>query len=80
MHIRLRIHPRHERSLASHLAAEGFPPTATGNGELEVLFPGSALLFAAAAQLDLWEARCDCVTGLVIEPPTLQRRRALPSR
>ena len=43
-------------SLAAHLGRQGFPAAHIGAGELEVLFPGSAGIFAAAAELDLWEA------------------------
>jgi hypothetical protein len=48
--------------------AQGFPPTTTGEGELEVVFPGSASIFAAAAELDLWEARGGCAIDLIIDP------------
>jgi hypothetical protein len=77
MRVRLHIHPGQQRSLASHLAAQGFPPTTTSEGELDVLFPGSASIFAAAVELDLWEARAGCACRLVIDPLTAPRGRAL---
>lgn len=74
MRLRLRIHPQHEESLASHLAAQGFPPTPLGGGVLEVLFPGSPAIFAAAADLDLWQARGGCISSLAIDAGGSQRR------
>lgn len=44
-------------ALLEHLAAQGFPARYVGRDELDVLFPGSPSLFAAAAELDLWRAR-----------------------
>jgi hypothetical protein len=44
-------------SLAAHLCDQGFPADRVAPDELAVLFPGSAGIFAAAAELDLWEAR-----------------------
>lgn len=67
MSLVLSIHPTHADSLASHVADQGFPVTRTTDGELHVLFPGSPTIFAAAVELDLWEARGGCASGLVIE-------------
>jgi hypothetical protein len=66
MHLRLNVDPEYEQSLVSHLAAQGFPATRTKRGELEVLFPGPAAIFAAAAELDLWEARCGTASSVVV--------------
>jgi hypothetical protein len=68
MHLRLSVHPRYQDSLAAHLAEQGFPAARSGHGKLDVLFPGSAGIFAAAAELDLCEARGGCrLSDLVID-------------
>jgi hypothetical protein len=54
--MRIQLPPELAESLAAHLARQGFPAERTGDGELDVLFPGSTGIFAAAAELDLWEA------------------------
>jgi hypothetical protein len=66
VHLRLTIHPSQAESLAGHLTEQGFAPTRVGPGELEVLFPASPALFAAAVDLELWEARGGSVTTLVV--------------
>jgi hypothetical protein len=67
MSLRLTIHPKHLDSLASHISEQGFPVTRTCTDALDVLFPGSPAIFAAATELDLWEARGGCSSTLVIE-------------
>jgi hypothetical protein len=74
MLLRLQVSQRYEASLAAHLAEQGFPAVRAGAGELRVLFPGSASIFAAAAELDLCEARGGCcVDDLVIAEAPLRR-------
>ena len=46
-------------SLASHLEQQGFPALQVCDGVLDVLFPGSQATFAAAVELDLWQARLE---------------------
>jgi len=75
MRLRLNVHPEHEDSLVSHLTAQGFPPTRTAGGELEVLFPASPAIFAAAVELDLWEARGGCASSLVVTSDGPRQRR-----
>ena len=66
--MRIQLPPELVDSLAAHLDRQGFPAARTGDGELDVLFPGSAGIFAAAAELDLWEARDGgCRDALVVE-------------
>jgi hypothetical protein len=67
MSLRLTIHPKHVDSLASHISEQGFPVTRAHVDALDVLFPGSPEIFAAATELDLWEARGGCSSTLVIE-------------
>jgi hypothetical protein len=67
MSLRLSIHPTQLESLADHVSEQGFPVTHAEGSALEVLFPGSPEIFAAAAELDLWEARGGCASTLVIE-------------
>ena len=55
--MRLRIDPSFAESLRRHLCATGFPAVHVDPGEIDVLFPGSPGIFAAAAELDLWESR-----------------------
>ncbi len=51
-----------------------------GSGELQVLFPGSAAIFADAAQLDLCEAKGGCrVSDLVIAETPVAYDRLRPS-
>jgi hypothetical protein len=66
MQLSLHVPPRHQASLAAHLAAEGFPATKTGRDELRVLFPGSLESFPAAAELDLCEARGGCLLAELV--------------
>jgi hypothetical protein len=67
MHLRLQVPLRHQATLAAHLVEQGFPPVRASDGELCVLFPGSPTIFAAAAELDLCEARGGCrLADLVI--------------
>jgi hypothetical protein len=77
MQLSLQIPPRHEATLAAHLAEQGFPAVRAGAGELRVLFPGSPTIFAAAAELDLCEARGGfSVADLVIaEVPAMRVAR-----
>lgn len=77
MQLRVQVHPRYEATLAAHLAEQGFPAVRAGDGELCVLFPGSASIFAEAAELDLCEARGGCrLSDLVIaEAPLLREVR-----
>ena len=66
--MRIQLPPEHLQSLADHLEQQGFPAACTGAGELDVLFPGSSDIFAAAAELDLWEARDGgCREALVVD-------------
>ena len=82
MQLRLQVPPRHQATLAAHLAEQGFPAVRAGDGELSVLFPGSARIFAAAAELDLCEARGGCrLAEVVIAEAAMAGgplRRALP--
>jgi len=60
--VRLRIDTRFAESLRRHLCLSGFPATQldaaqAGVAQIDVLFPGSPVIFPAAAELDLWEAR-----------------------
>jgi hypothetical protein len=74
MQLLLQVSPRYEATLAAHLAEQGFPAVRAGAGELSVLFPGSVRIFAAAAELDLCEARGGCcVDDLVIAEAPLRR-------
>lgn len=67
MQLRLQVSPRYEATLVAHLAEQGFPAVRAGQGELRVLFPGPPSIFAAAAELDLCEAKGGCrVDDLVI--------------
>lgn len=64
----VRVDAERTDSLGAHLTEEGFPATRVDEGELEVLFPGAPQIFAAAAQLDLWEARGGgCAAAIAIE-------------
>ncbi len=53
----IKVAGEHVESLLSHLVAEGFPARRVGEDELDVLFPASPTLFAAAVELDDWRAR-----------------------
>lgn len=65
--MRIRLPPELVESLALHLSQQGFPAARTGDGELDVLFPGSRGIFAAAAELDLWELRTGgCCDALLV--------------
>jgi hypothetical protein len=69
--VRIQLPPELAESLAAHLDRQGFPASRTGAGELDVLFPGSTEIFAAAAELDLWEADDGgCCDELVVESGT----------
>lgn len=69
--MRVRVDPSSLESLCQHLAKQGFPATQTDDDAVDVLFPGSAAIFAAAAELDLWSDRNDDHEqfGLVIGAP-----------
>lgn len=80
MQLRLHVPPRHEATLAAHLAEQGFPAVRGGEGELRVLFPGSATIFAAAAELDLCEANGGCrLADLVIVEASARPEAARPA-
>lgn len=51
------VDPIHLESLRAYVSAQGFRATRVRAGLLEVLFPASPALFAAAVELDDWLAR-----------------------
>jgi len=62
-------------ALLEHLAVQGFPATCVRRDELDVLFPGSPPLLAAAAELDRWNADHADVTLTYELHPRLSRSR-----
>jgi hypothetical protein len=63
----IRVDRRHVESLLAHLSAQGFPARRVGDDGLDVLFPASPPLFAAAVELDEWLARTDLEAAVRIE-------------
>jgi hypothetical protein len=59
-------------ALRAHLEAEGFPAVRVGEGTLDVPFPASPAVFAAAVELDDWRAHVGCdVNVQVVASPHL---------
>jgi hypothetical protein len=63
----LRVDESHLESLRSHLDAQGFPAARIGDDTLDVLFPASTPLFAAAVELDDWLARAGADVSVQVE-------------
>jgi hypothetical protein len=58
-------------AFVSYLVRQGFPASACGRDEIEVLFPADPSAFRAAVELDDWTAQN---SGVVVVPlPDLER-------